>query len=270
MPPGVATVSVVISTYQRADACERALRSALGQSQPPLEVLVCDDGSADDTQTRMQAWERRDERVRYLRTAANSGTPAVTRNLGIEHARGELIAFLDDDDEWLPGKLEVQLEAFVGVGADVVAANALRSNGSPYFPDARPQLRPTRAELLRANPIITSSALARRSLVRFPTARWMRGIEDYAAWLRMADRGARFLILGAPLVHYQDASPDRLSAARTRGQMATAGLAWRRAIEKPSERARTTAAMRWTAGAIYVAAEDGLAAILDVAPRSAR
>jgi hypothetical protein len=152
----------------------------------------------------------------------------------------------------------------------VVAGNALRSDGSLYFPHAPARLHPTRAELLRANPVITSSAVARGSLVRFPTARWMRGIEDYAAWLGMADRGARFLILGAPLVHYQSASPDRLSAARTRGQLATARLAWRRASEKPSELARTTAALRWTAGAMYVAAEDGLAAARDVTLRSAR
>ncbi len=261
MPPGVATISVVISTYERPDACERALRSALEQSEPPSEVLVCDDGSADDTQERISAWERRDERVRYLRTERNSGTPAVTRNLGIEHARGELVAFLDDDDEWLAGKLEAQLAVFASERVDVVASNAFCSDGSTYLRDAPARQRPTRSDLQRVNPLITSSTVVRRSIVGFPTARWMRGIEDYAAWLAMADRGARFLVLGEPLVRYQSESADRLSRARTRRQFSIARLAWQRTIEKPGELARTMAALRWTAGALYVAAQDGLAEI---------
>jgi teichuronic acid biosynthesis glycosyltransferase TuaG len=260
-PPGKDAISVVISTYQRPDACERALRSALDQTEPPLEVLICDDGSRDETPTRFRDWERRCEKVRYLRVATNTGTPASTRNLGIAHARGDWIALLDDDDAWLPGKLEAQRAAFAAKPVEVIATNAVRSDGGIYFSDAPPTREPTRSDLLEANPIITSSALVRRSLARFPTALWMRGIEDYAAWLALADRGARFLVLGEPLVLYQDAAADRLSVARAHRELAVARLAWQRVIRQPRDTANVKAALRRTAGAMHVAAGDGAASV---------
>jgi glycosyltransferase involved in cell wall biosynthesis len=260
-PPDTDTISVVISTYQRPDACERALRSVLEQTEPPLEVLICDDGSRDDTPARFRAWEEHCENVRYLRIPDNTGTPASARNLGIADARGHWIAFLDDDDEWLPGKLEAQRAAIARESADVISTNARRSDGSVFFVDAPSTLRPTRSDVLKTNPVITSSAMVRRSLAGFPTALWMRGIEDYAAWLDLADGGARFVVLGEPLVRYQDASADRLSAARAHRQIAIARLTWRRMMQQPYEPARIRAALRWTAGATYVTVADGLASI---------
>lgn len=255
------TISVVICTFERPDACERALRSALEQTEPALELLVCDDGSRDDTPARFQAWERRCPQMRYLREPHNTGTPASARNLGIAHARGDWIALLDDDDAWLPEKLARQRTVIAAQEADIIATNALRSDGSVYFPDAPAVVTPKRADLLHANPIITSTAVVRRPFASFPTDRWMRGIEDYAAWLAAADRGARFLVLGEPLVRYEDASADRLSAARAAREMAAARLAWQRALQRPRERTKLRAALRRTAGVAHVGASDGLAAI---------
>jgi len=254
-------ISVVISTFERPDACERALRSVLAQTAPPLEVLVCDNGSGDDTSARFGAWERRCERVCYLRLPSNTGTPAPARNLGIAHARAEWIAFMDDDDQWLPEKLARQQAVIATETADVIATNALRSNGSLYFPDAPNTLRPTRADVLAANPIITSSVVVRQPFAGFPTAAWLRGVEDYAAWMALADGGSRFLILGEPLVHYEDSSAERLSVARAHGELAVARLAWTRAARWPIDRANVRAAVRKTAGAIHVASSDGLAAL---------
>ncbi len=258
-------VSVVIVTYQRPDACERALRSVLAQSDPPLEVLVCDDCSADDTEQRMRRWEQRDARVRYLRTERNSGAPAATRNLGVEHARGGWIAFLDDDDEWLPHRLAAQRAAIAGDTADVVAANALRSDGSAYFDKAPAVWRPTRPELLRSNPIIMCSVLVRRELLLstggFPTAGWTTGIDDYAVWLELADRGARFLILGEPLVRYEDAAGDRLSRKRARSQLGVARLAWEHALRGRISATAIRAALRQSAGVGYVLGNEALAAL---------
>lgn len=258
-----AAISVVISTYQRPDACERALRSVLDQTEPPLEVLVCDDGSLDDTETRIRDWERRDARVRYLRTSRNSGMPAITRNLGVEHARGDWVAFLDDDDEWLPGKLAAQQAVLATEDVDVIATNALRSDGSAYFSDAPTVVRPTWAALLRADPIIMSSALVRRDRLMsaggFRADGWVRGIEDYAAWLELARRGARFLVLGEPLVRYEDGSSDRFSVDRVRIQIAVARIVWTHALRRPIGLAGLRAALRHSAGIGYVAGEEALA-----------
>jgi len=251
--PDQQTISVVISTYERPDACERALISVLGQTREPLEVLICDDGSGDETAERFRDWQQRCKQVRYLSTGENSGTPACTRNLGIARARGSWVAFLDDDDSWLPDKLEHQQTAITAQTADVIATNAWRSDGRAYFPGAPPLLRPARTDLLKANPLITSSVLVRRSLVRFPTARWLRGVEDYAAWLALADGNARFLVLGEPLVHYEDVSTDRLSTARFRTELAITRLAWQRALRHPRAPGNLTAALRRSAAAAYVA-----------------
>lgn len=226
---------------------------------------MCDNGSNDETETRMRNWERRDERVRYLRVLHNSGTPATTRNLGIEHARGDWIAFLDDDDEWLLGKLAAQRAAFAAETVDVIATNALRSNGSVYFPDAPPTWCPTPADLLRANPIVMSSALARRDLLisagGFPRDVWMKGFEDYVTWLELASGGSRFLVLGAPLVRYEDASTDRLSVDRVRIQVGVARIAWKYALRSPIESAGVKAALRYSVGVGHMLGTEMLAGL---------
>jgi glycosyltransferase involved in cell wall biosynthesis len=241
----VASVSAVISTYQRPDECERAVRSALAQEPAPLEVLVCDDGSADSTAERFSDFG--DPRVRYIRVEPNRGTPAPARNAGVQAAQGDWIAFLDDDDEWLPGKLAAQL-AHSG-DADVIATNAITSGGDPYFPGAPEEHRPSRREILAANPVIQSSVMVRRGAgLHFPEQGWLRGIEDYGAWLALADEGARFLVLGEPLVRYATHSADRFSGgAPARVERAVARLAWQRAARHPLDRELVRAALGRTA-----------------------
>ncbi|NGM70458.1 glycosyltransferase [Natronolimnobius sp. AArcel1] len=103
-------VSVVIPTYNRAPTLPRALESTLAQTIDDLEILVVDDGSTDDTASVLATYQDVDSRVRPVVHATNQGAN-VARNTGIEHARGEYIAFLDSDDEWHPEKLERQLAA---------------------------------------------------------------------------------------------------------------------------------------------------------------
>ena len=96
-------VSVVIPTYNRARLVARAVRSVLRQLEAGDEVIVVDDGSTDDTPSAIAAFG---DRVRYLRVV-NSG-PGAARNRGISAAANPLVAFLDSDDEWQPGKLRLQ------------------------------------------------------------------------------------------------------------------------------------------------------------------
>src|SRR4029453_1391166 len=102
-------VSVVIPTHNRADLLDRAVRSALAQTHADLEVLIADDASSDGTGevvARIGA-----ARGKYFRHDGNRGV-AAARNTAITNATGEFIAFLDDDDEWLPEKLRIQLDRF--------------------------------------------------------------------------------------------------------------------------------------------------------------
>lgn len=203
-------ISVVIPTYNRCSSCVAAVESVLSQVPPPLEVIVCDNGSTDETRATFEP----DARIRYLRFERNQGGPAAPRNLGICEARGDWVAFLDDDDVWQPGKLDVQVRAIGGEDADVVASDAERTTGGRYFGRGA-DWRPTRQDLLDGNPVITSAAVARRSLLLaaggFPTQRGIQGAEDYGLWLALSDAGARFLVIDEALVTYRDAGDERIS-----------------------------------------------------------
>ena len=102
---GQPTVTVVIPTYNRKGLLPRALTSVARQTRPPDEVIVVDDGSTDDTEGLVR---REFPDVRYLQQE-NRGV-AAARNRGIREAKGEWLAFLDSDDEWLPQKLTRQLD----------------------------------------------------------------------------------------------------------------------------------------------------------------
>jgi glycosyltransferase involved in cell wall biosynthesis len=99
-------VSVVIPTYNRASIISRAIESVLTQEYPSVEIIVADDGSTDGTEDLVKKY---DSRVRYFHQP-NAGVSAA-RNLGLREARGEFIALLDSDDEWLPWKLDLQVAA---------------------------------------------------------------------------------------------------------------------------------------------------------------
>jgi glycosyltransferase involved in cell wall biosynthesis len=101
------TVSVVIPTLNRPAMLLRALDSVANQAFPPQEVIVVVDGPDDEIAKLVQ---RAHPSVRLLQMKTRSGA-AVARNVGVQNARGAWIAFLDDDDEWLPRKLELQVGA---------------------------------------------------------------------------------------------------------------------------------------------------------------
>ncbi len=105
------SVSVIIPTHNRAGYLPRALNSVFKQTEPPGEVIVVDDGSTDDTETLIKNNFRQ---VRYLKQTQQGVSAA--RNAAIRAASGQWIAFLDSDDEWLPGKLSAQKHALNASG----------------------------------------------------------------------------------------------------------------------------------------------------------
>lgn len=102
------TVSVVIPTYNGRNFIARAIESALQQTISPMEIIVADDGSSDETLKIVRGFK---DKVRLF-ALKHTGMPAAGRNLGIKKARGEFIAFLDQDDLWPSDKLEIQQENF--------------------------------------------------------------------------------------------------------------------------------------------------------------
>lgn len=106
-------ISAVIPVYNRGDLVSRAVTSVLKQDLPSgwaLELLVVDDGSTDDTPQVLEAMRHHAvEHTMKILTRRHGGTPGSARNHGVAHAAGELLAFLDSDDQWLPKKLLHQI-----------------------------------------------------------------------------------------------------------------------------------------------------------------
>jgi len=100
-------VSVIIPVYNGARFIAEAIESVCAQNYDPMEIIVVDDGSIDETSSIVQSFKD----VRYIRQK-NQGV-AVARNTGIENSRGELIAFLDADDYWAPNKLGIQVNCLL-------------------------------------------------------------------------------------------------------------------------------------------------------------
>jgi glycosyltransferase involved in cell wall biosynthesis len=119
-------VTVVIPAYNAARTVERALSSVWRQNYPELEVIVIDDGSTDDTDLRVGTCHN--PNLRLIRLDKNRGECGAM-NVGIQEARGDYIAFLDADDEWLDNKLSKQIPvidshpemSFISCGGEAIA-----------------------------------------------------------------------------------------------------------------------------------------------------
>jgi glycosyltransferase involved in cell wall biosynthesis len=118
--------SVIIPTYNRAAQILGAVESVLGQTAPPTEVIVVDDGSTDDTERVLAPVM---EKIHYVKTV-NRGVSAA-RNRGILEAKGEWIAFLDSDDTWAPDKLHRQWDAVSGTDSKVCFCVSVDESGQP-------------------------------------------------------------------------------------------------------------------------------------------
>ena len=200
-------VSVVLPTFDRAQVLPTALGSVLDQAFTDLELIVVDDGSTDGTRDVVRALG--DERVRIISTPRHGA--AAARNAGIAAAAGDLIAFQDSDDRWLPGKLAAQVNALDGADEHTAVVYGVMEgwrHGQHRFVPSRsePMLSgDLRAVLPRYNLIGTPSAIVRAAALRSvggfdPT---LRRFQDWDLWLRLAV-DHRFLFVDQVVVEFQD------------------------------------------------------------------
>ncbi len=106
-------VSAIIPTYRRPREIERSVNSVLAQTWRPLELIVIDDGSGDETPQVLRSFEARAKAadVTYQWATVPNGGAGPARNAGMQRATGDYLAFLDDDDEWVPEKTSIQVAA---------------------------------------------------------------------------------------------------------------------------------------------------------------
>jgi len=209
-------VSVVIPTRNRPHAVGDAIQSVLNQECRgtlfELEVIVVDDASSDD---RTAAAVRAYPTVRYLRHDVSRG-PAVARNTGIAASRGTFLAFLDDDDIWLPGWMSNLLPVLLAAPDVAVAYGRCiwEFNGTRTMPDR--SLQPSGdifEALLRKNVVgNTVAVLSRRAAVLSVGAfdQQLQGCQDYDLWVRLAvSHRFQFVEAAGPLGVYRSSSTGK-------------------------------------------------------------
>jgi teichuronic acid biosynthesis glycosyltransferase TuaG len=201
-------ISVVMPAYNSAQFIGEALDSVLKQKFREHEVIVVNDGSPDTAQLEREL-KLKMEDITYLKQR-NTGAGAA-RNLAIEHARGDIIAFLDSDDLWLPDFLASQYVFMERNGLDMVYCDAvlfgMRSAYRRTFMETAPSEGEANFESildLKCN-VITSGTMARkRSIIAagmFETER-VRA-HDFILWLRMAKTGTKIGYQRKPLAKYR-------------------------------------------------------------------
>ena len=199
------TATVVVPTRNRSSLLSLTLRSVLRQQQVELDVIVVDEASTDGTAALLDALA--DARVRVIRHDRPRGVSAA-RNRGAAEARGEWLAFVDDDDLWAPDKLARQIHAAETVGRDWAYTGSVSITDRGHVIYGRPPLPPDEVagDLLRYNAIPGggSNVIVRRTVWEQvgPFDSRLRNTEDWEMWIRLAKYGLPACVC-RPLVGYR-------------------------------------------------------------------
>lgn len=196
LPSESPLVSVITPTFNRVDRLKKSIDSALNQTYSNFELIVIDDGSSDGTAEYVKGLK--DSRIKYL-YKENEGSAGAARNHGILEASGELVAFLDSDDEWTPNKLEDQVKIFAKtphLSFSSTSAMMIRQDSAPTLFGERPLRREgfVKDSLFFRNYIITSSTVVRKKALDkaglFNTGEKYKISEDLDLWIRLAEIGS--------------------------------------------------------------------------------
>ncbi|MFF0430031.1 MULTISPECIES: glycosyltransferase family 2 protein [unclassified Streptomyces] len=213
-------VSVVMPVYNSAATLGAAVRSVLTQTHSDLELLITDDKSSDDSMDLLMEFARQDERVKP-ESAPEQGGAGRARNLAIERARGDYVAFLDSDDMWLPEKTERQIE-FAAAGSAPLTFTSYFKMDADYegeSTDFVPNGRVVRARehvdyraMLVRDYIGALTAMYDRTVLGTRLMPEMRKRQDYALWLSIMRDGADARGLVEPLAVYRSHQAGSLSS----------------------------------------------------------
>lgn len=220
--PLVSIITPNRGPFELVEACHRVVRR---QTFEDWEHIIIDDGSGPDVGHRLRRLAETDQRIVPIASEVNQGA-GPARNLGLEHARGRYLAFLDIDDEWDADKLSVQYDFMSSQGVKLShGAYRIATAGQMAEQAKRVLLPPERvgyAQLLRSCPIGCLTVMGeRRVFERFRFANIRRG-QDWALWLRMTADGTEFIRY--PGVH---ATYRRQSGSLSSAKLAKLRDTWR-------------------------------------------
>lgn len=183
-------ISIITPCYNAAAVIAETIESVLAQTYQNWELLICDDCSTDNSVAVIKSYCEKDSRIKLYSTPKNTGTPAEPRNIALNNAKGEFIAFLDADDQWFPNKLEEQIEFSDKSGYDFVY--------SDYEKISWNGVRDNRIIKMRkianySNMLLTSNVPCLTAMIKRETLKGVRfkaiSNEDYVFWLEILKHG---------------------------------------------------------------------------------
>ncbi|WP_127474087.1 glycosyltransferase family 2 protein [Microbacterium sulfonylureivorans] len=209
-------ISVVIPTYKRADLLPRAVRAAFAQSLAPSEVIVVDD--ADDADTRAIMAELEEEfgpSLLLARTPPDAHGASAARNTGARVSRGDVLAFLDDDDWWDAEYLAQAMTTLRAENAEMVVTPnwiVIDEERRPFMTPSEPSFSTFRPGMTGSNIVVTRRAFDR--IDGFDPAMWVMNDVDFFVRARAA--GTRIVAARERLVYLEGRGAGHLSSASER------------------------------------------------------
>ncbi len=198
-------VSVIVTTYNRKDFLTETLNGILNQTFSDFELIVVDNFSNYDFFEHIKSFN--DSRILPFQNQ-NNGIIAINRNIGIKYAKGQFLAFCDDDDIWIDTKLEIQLKKIKKSGSDLICSNLLIFEGVKSNILCKTKNRKTKGinDLLIRNQVFTSTVVVKNSKeLFFSEDIQLVAIEDYGLWIKLFSSGYKFEFIDDALVYYRKA-----------------------------------------------------------------
>jgi len=184
-------VSVIIPYFKDERNIYSSVSSALKQSYNKIEIIIIDDENSKHSQYILS--KLRNKKIKIFKTQKNSGV-AKARNLGIKKSKGELIAFLDSDDQWKKNKILQQVKVIKKKQIDFCYTSYEASKNNKIIYKVKVPNSVNYETLLRSNPICCSSSIIKKKILLKNKFRNLKTKEDYELWLRLAKK--KFLFYG--------------------------------------------------------------------------
>jgi teichuronic acid biosynthesis glycosyltransferase TuaG len=206
-------ISVIMPAYNAEKHIATSIDSVLAQTYTDWELIIVDDGSTDNTSAIVKEYVNTDERIKYI--YQNNGKQAKARNKAIKNAKGDILAFLDSDDLWLPEKLEEAISILESTEFNMVCTDAWVVYGEiVYDKTIRMNIEERDYEgidafhyFLISNRVCTSTVVLQRSVLDeiggFDENQLITPAEDYDLWLRILYAGYKIRSVSSPLSIYR-------------------------------------------------------------------
>ncbi|WP_441296495.1 glycosyltransferase family 2 protein [Bacillus sp. FJAT-45066] len=225
-------VSVITPSFNSERFIKDTIASVISQTFNNWEMIIVDDGSSDNTIKFVKEVIKHDPRIKLIQLHQNSG-PAIARNVALEHAKGRYVAFLDSDDQWLPEKLEKQLNFMQkeNVAFSFTGYKMIKEDGSEIGDIIDIPKSVSYDDLLKQNMIGCLTVMIDRDIIGDVKMVNIRTRQDYVLWLNISKNGFKAYGLNSVLAKYRIVNN---SISRKKWKMAIQNWKVYREIERMS------------------------------------